>query len=161
MKKIILDACCGGRHFWFNKKHPNVLYVDNRVRQKGHNWHRKNHSVLPDKIVDFRDMPFKDNSFKVVVFDPPHIIGSESGVINKQYGWLEKDSWREDIKKGLAECFRVLKKEGIMIFKWNECRIPLKEILKLTPYHPLFGHKSGKQQLTHWLCFMKLLNNKG
>ena len=25
MKKI-LDACCGGRMFWFDKKHPNVLY---------------------------------------------------------------------------------------------------------------------------------------
>ena len=26
----ILDACCGGRMFHFNKDHPNILYVDRR-----------------------------------------------------------------------------------------------------------------------------------
>lgn len=29
-KKIILDACCGSRMFWFDKKNPNVLFIDNR-----------------------------------------------------------------------------------------------------------------------------------
>ena len=92
----------------------------------------------------------------MVVFDPPHIFGSESGVINKQYGWLEKESWEYDIKNGFSECFRVLKNKGFLIFKWNECNIPVKEILKLTEYKPLFGHRSGKANKTHWICFMKL-----
>ena len=26
----ILDACCGGRMFYFEKNHPNVLYIDRR-----------------------------------------------------------------------------------------------------------------------------------
>ena len=56
----------------------------------------------------------------------------------------------------IDECFRVLKDEGILIFKWNECDVPLKEVLKLTTYKPLFGHPSGKAQKTHWVCFMKL-----
>lgn len=30
MNKIILDACCGSRMFWFNREHPDVLYVDSR-----------------------------------------------------------------------------------------------------------------------------------
>ena len=34
--KIILDAACGGRMFWFNKKHPRALYIDNRIVDKGH-----------------------------------------------------------------------------------------------------------------------------
>ncbi|GAG16600.1 unnamed protein product, partial [marine sediment metagenome] len=27
MDKKILDVCCGGRTFWFNKKHPDTVYV--------------------------------------------------------------------------------------------------------------------------------------
>lgn len=23
--KFILDACCGGKMFWFNKNHPNTM----------------------------------------------------------------------------------------------------------------------------------------
>ena len=30
-QKIILDVCCGGRMFWFDKKNPNALYLDNRI----------------------------------------------------------------------------------------------------------------------------------
>jgi len=30
-KKFILDACCGGKMFWFNKEHPNVMFADNRT----------------------------------------------------------------------------------------------------------------------------------
>ena len=28
--KLILDACCGSRMFWFDKHNPNVLFVDKR-----------------------------------------------------------------------------------------------------------------------------------
>jgi ubiquinone/menaquinone biosynthesis C-methylase UbiE len=73
----------------------------------------------------------------------------------QSYGRLERDTWRDDIRLGFSECFRVLKKNGILIFKWNECDILLKDILELTPEKPLFGHPSGKAQKTHWVCFMK------
>jgi len=33
--KFILDACCGGRMFWFDKHHPNALYIDNRSVKAG------------------------------------------------------------------------------------------------------------------------------
>ncbi|MCT3601566.1 SAM-dependent methyltransferase, partial [Lactobacillus acidophilus] len=26
----ILDACCGGKMFWFNKHEPHTTYLDNR-----------------------------------------------------------------------------------------------------------------------------------
>lgn len=60
------------------------------------------------------------------------------------------------IHDGFIECFRVLKPNGILIFKWSEVEIPLKEILNLCPNYPLFGNRSGKHNNTHWLCFMKL-----
>lgn len=59
------------------------------------------------------------------------------------------------IRRGFAECFRVLGDGGFLVFKWNEVEIPLTRILALTPEKPLFGHKSGKTNQTHWVCFMK------
>jgi hypothetical protein len=76
--------------------------------------------------------------------------------MRKKYGVLDKETWRDDLTKGFAECFRVLKDEGTLIFKWNEVSIPLKEILTLTPpYKPVLGHPSGKRMGTHWVLFIK------
>jgi len=78
-------------------------------------------------------------------------------MVVRQYGNLSGD-WREMLRIGFKECFRVLKPDGVLIFKWNECRIPVKEILVLSDVAPLFGHKSGKFMQTHWVTFMKTPN---
>jgi hypothetical protein len=49
----------------------------------------------------------------------------------------------------------VLKSGGVLIFKWNEVSIPLKEILALTNQKPVLGHPSGKRMGTHWVLFLK------
>jgi SAM-dependent methyltransferase len=72
----------------------------------------------------------------------------------KKYGVLDRTTWQADLRKGFAECFRVLKPSGVLVFKWNEHDIPLKEVLALTPHRPLFGHPSGKASKTHWVAFM-------
>lgn len=157
MEKFILDACCGGRCFWFDKAHPNTLYVDNRTAAPGHCKHRPNHSVLPDQIVDHREMPFSDGQFKMVVFDPPHLIrAGKTGHINKKYGRLDRETWPEDIRRGFAECWRVLQDYGTLIFKWSSSEIPLKTVLALFDADPLFGHTTNRRETTHWLCFMKI-----
>jgi len=160
MDKKILDVCCGGRMFWFDKKNPNVLFLDRRVVApimvgKGKN--ARTFSCQPDEIMDFRNLRITTSSYSLVVFDPPHLItlGNKS-YMAKKYGTLDKKTWRSDLTKGFAECFRVLKQDGVLIFKWNECEIPIKEILKLTPVAPLFGHISGKASKTHWIAFMKI-----
>lgn len=155
-QKFILDVCCGGRQFWFNKTHPNTIYIDNRRAEKGHNWHRPNHEVMPDIIMDFRKLDFPDNSFKLIIFDPPHVVCSEKSIIKKQYGSLNKDTWREDLKKGFSECWRVLDNQGILIFKWNDAQFKKKEVLELFDKEPLFGHHTKSNHKTHWLCFMKI-----
>ena len=164
MSKKILDVACGGRMFWFNKAHPDTLYVD--IREEKHFISRGNHGVdnrhraiLPDQVMDFRKLDLPDNTFSLVVFDPPHLKLGRNSYFAQIYGSLE-DTWQEDLKLGFAECFRVLKPDGVLIFKWNESDIPLKEILALTPVEPLFGHRSGKAQKTHWVTFMKLSTNK-
>lgn len=109
-------------------------------------------NVDPDIVADFRDMPFEDDVFDMVVFDPPHLINvGESSWLAKKYGRLD-ELWPEDIRQGFAECMRVLRPAGTLIFKWNEDQVPLSEVLEAIGQQPLFGNKRSK---THWLVFMK------
>ena len=163
LNKKVLDACCGSRMFWFDNKDERTLYID--IREKCERIvdigtpgtiGRKPIIVNPDIVADFRNMPFEDNSFYHVVFDPPHFYkgAGKTGKIAFQYGLL-KETWKDDIKKGFSECFRVLKPNCTLIFKWCESEIPLKEVLKLTDVKPLYGHRSGKKAQTHWVAFIK------
>lgn len=152
--QTILDPCCGGRSFWFDPQHQGVLFGD--IRSEQHTLcDGRAFNITPDLNMDFREMPFADCSFRLVVFDPPHLrrAGRDSW-LRAKYGLLS-DDWKEDLRRGFAECFRVLKHEGILIFKWNEIQIPIRDVLTLTNHKPLFGHKSGKRADTHWICFMK------
>ena len=147
----ILDATCGSRMIWFDKKHEDVLYMDNRELTvtlcDG-----RILNVKPDVIADFRDMPFDDDTFYLVVFDPPHLRkAGESSWLAKKYGILSED-WKRDISQGFRECMRVLKPNGTLIFKWNEEQVKLSEVIKAIGQQPLFGNRRSK---THWLVFMK------
>ena len=162
MKKI-LDPCCGGRQFWFDKNNPEVLFMDKRVMQPtaiGKGKDQRIRKCLPDKVGDFREMEHEDATFKMVVFDPPHLFVGENSFMAALYGRLDKKTWEADLKAGFSECLRVLKDDGVLIFKWNESDVPLKKILALVDYNPLFGHPSGKAQKTHWVTFMKMESQK-
>lgn len=159
MNAKILDPCCGSRMMHFDRQNPNVVYGD--IRKESHILcDGRSLEVAPDIEMDFRDMPFPDNSFHAVVFDPPHLVraGDKSWLALK-YGKLNQD-WREDLAKGFSECFRVLKPNGILIFKWNETQIKVSEVLALTDQKPFVGHISGKRANTHWMTFMKMPNCK-
>lgn len=156
MGKIILDACCGSRMFWFDKDNPNALFAD--IRNEEHTLcDGRTLKVHPDVIADFTNMPFGDESFKLVVFDPPHLDNSNPGAyMALKYGTLRRGKWQDDLRQGFSECMRVLEPYGILIFKWNESRITVKRLLEVIGTEPLFGHKSGKASKTHWMCFMKI-----
>jgi hypothetical protein len=156
----ILDACCSKRAFWFDKKEQRALYMDNRNeiiirRDISSTGGKRVLDIRPDIQGDFSSLPYKTGSFSLVVFDPPHLktLGINS-YMAKQYGRLT-GNWQEMIKNGFSECFRILKEEGVLIFKWNETEVKLKEILRLTDQNPLFGHKTNTKMNTHWICFMK------
>lgn len=76
----------------------------------------------------------------------------ENSWLVKKYGKLNPETWKEDLALGFKECFRVLKPNGTLVFKWNEDQIKLSEILNAIDYVPLYGNKRAK---THWLVFMK------
>lgn len=161
MSKRILDACCGSRMFWFDKENPDVEFVDIRemdceaIWKSGDGKATRYCSIHPTTVADFTDLPFEDNSFYHVVFDPPHMTSlGENSWMAKKYGRLT-DGWQQMLRDGFSECMRVLKPNGTLIFKWNEYDIPVKKILDVIGYKPLYGHKSGKQQKTHWMAFIK------
>ena len=146
--------------FWFDRKDQRATFVDKRrerhtlpdVSSKGGS---RELVIAQDLLADFTDLPFPDNTFALVVFDPPHFErNGATGWVGLKYGTLKGD-WREELRQGFAECFRVLRPEGVLIFKWCEDEIPVSQILAMTPERPLFGHRSGKQQKTHWVTFMK------
>ena len=66
----VLDVCCGGRMFYFDKNDPRVLFCDNRDFETNLCDGRE-YTVHPDVKCNFTRLPFVDNSYSVVVFDPP------------------------------------------------------------------------------------------
>lgn len=157
----ILDPCCGGRMMWFNPQDQRCLFGDTRDESitVTDRTHREDGSravhIHPDIRMDFRALPFVDDQFSLVVFDPPHLVkaGHRSWMAAK-YGKLGA-AWQDDMRQGFAECFRVLRPHGVLIFKWNETQVPLRDILACTPEQPLFGHRVGRLNRTHWMTFMK------
>lgn len=150
---------------WLNKHHPNALYIDNRIAEKGHIQHRYNpgHEVKPDILMDFRNLNFPDKCFKLVVFDPPHLSTlTETSIMKKKFGCLNAETWQSDLKQAFNECFRVLDDYGILIVKWNDIEIPYKKLLSLFSEEPLFmnitaGNKALKEgNRSYWFCFMKI-----
>ncbi len=156
----VLDACCGSRMMWLDKSDSRTMFMDRRnedywLKPSAAYKHGKTLQVRPDVVADFTDMPFPDESFWHVVFDPPHIIrNAELGCVTKAYGCLNGD-WQSMLAAGFRECFRVLKPNGTLIFKWCEVQIPLATILSLTEEKPLYGHRSGAKSKTHWIAFVK------
>lgn len=158
--KKILDVTCGSRSIWFNKHHPLAVYCDKREQDetlfcgKGRTSPRQL-NIHPDIICDFTALPFLDDSFSLVVFDPPHLVrAKETAWLVKKYGKLD-DEWPKMLHDGFAECMRVLKPDGVLIFKWSEYDIPADQVWKAIGEKPLFGHHSGKKSTTFWGCFMK------
>lgn len=149
--KRILDACCGSRMFYFDRENPEVLFADNRELETTL-CDGRTLLVKPDVKMDFRNMPYKDNTYKIVVFDPPHLIHVGTGSwLAAKYGILPSD-WSEYLRQGFEECMRVLEPSGLLVFKWNEDQIKLTEVLKVFGQKPLLGDQRGK---TRWLIFIK------
>lgn len=156
----VLDACCGSRMFWFNRLDPRAIFIDNRheshqLPDSSSNGGSRSLTIAPDLVADFTNLPFPDNSFHLVIFDPPHFTrNGSSSWINKKYGTLPSN-WQPLIRQGFSECFRVLIPLSTLIFKWNEDDIPLQSIIHLSPHPPLIGNKYGKSLKSHFLVFLK------
>ena len=151
----MLDMCCGSRMFWFDKQDERVVFIDKR-REEHILCDGRPLAITPDLIADFTALPFTDCTFSVVVFDPPHLerVGPK-GWQGKKYGKLDRSTWRDELRAGFAEAFRVLRPHGVLIFKWNETQIPVRQIIALTDEKPAIWQRTGKNDKTHWIVFVK------
>lgn len=57
--------------FWFDRSNEDVTFMDNREVDTTL-CDGRNLVIKPDVIGDFRNMPFENETFYMVVFDPPH-----------------------------------------------------------------------------------------
>ena len=166
----ILDATCGFRGIWYQKNHPFVTFMDRRkgtVKFENSSTlsRHRSYKINPEVVSEWKDAPFPDNHFDMVIFDPPHMIKKEKSKecnMMKPYGFLNEKTWRQDLKVGIKKLFDILKPEGIFVLKWCENSVRVEEILKLCPYPPMFGSNTkskGKTQ-NFWILFIKYDINK-
>lgn len=151
----MIDLCCGGRHWLFDKDPNDVLFMDIRSVEPGSIELQPNWSVEPDLVGSYTDIPFEDSKFDYVFWDIPHAI-KLSGIMGQKYGELG-GSWQQDLELAFREIHRVLKHKGAMIFKFNDLAISFKEIFACFPMDevglkPILGNptKKGVNNTVFW-----------
>ena len=109
----ILDATVNAGRFWTGSTRP-VVGMDIDAQHD------------PDIVADHRDMPCADESFDVVVYDPPHVPNQgrdKSKDFNTRFGLILKSPAASGYNFGhlyppfVAEAYRVLKPEGLLLAK--------------------------------------------
>ena len=166
----ILDACCGGRMWWWDKEHPLAVYMDVREAPRGSvgevsgrpEWN-PSWSCEPDVLGSFTAMPFPDESFQLVVFDPPHVVREKQppeGINGLKYGALHPSTEQDDLRHGFAECWRVLAPGGTLVFKWAGSLDRVKPHFPATPIVGTRSLREGSGLGTRWFIFYKPLDVK-
>ena len=111
--KVILDATVNCGRFWRNSSWvPVGIDIDPKHR--------------PSIVADNTQMPFQNDAFDVVVYDPPHIPnqGKDKGKdFNSRFGLVVKSlkannyTLSHTFPSFLTEAYRVLRPEGILLCK--------------------------------------------
>jgi len=129
--------------------------MDIRKEPKGFIKEQPNFEVSPDIIGDYRKTNFKDKQFKHIVWDIPHKIKKDSGIITKKYGYLG-ENWKEDLTAGFNELWRILDDGGTLCLKFSDLDISIKTLLDLFPIKPLYGTPTKKGvNCSYWFVFVK------
>jgi len=164
----VLDATSGMRSIWHdeNKYNKDTVYCD--IREKEEGWHgqpNRHDKIDPDVVADYRDLPFDDESFDLICWDPPHITTNRgmkqlSGYIKQKYGALHAETWQTDIRCAFQELWRVLRPGGTLTFKFASNSIDFDCVLDELPRDPMYGTTTNKKNgyETRWFTFYKARN---
>lgn len=144
----ILDLSAGNRAIWYNKNHPETVYLDKRPE------------VSPDIVCDTREMPESVGcGYNLICWDPPHMNCGPNSNMSKVYGYHTTKEILDTVEKTGREAHKISTSDAFMAFKWNNHDIKLERILKLLePYwEPLFGHltKDGPGSQTYWVMLKR------
>jgi hypothetical protein len=102
--KTILDPCCGGRMFWFNRSHPDAVFGDARsesivVTDRSHDQDgTRTLNIAPDILMDFRDLPYPDGSFALAKQPTTHQVHD----LCSKFAQMVADDWRDKVSVGLS-----------------------------------------------------------
>ena len=142
---MAVDFTAGNRSIWDIKESEKVLYLDTETEL----------TIKPDILCDNRDTGLPDNSRSFGVFDPPHDYGRKKNVSIYTTPSLDKanEKWPQHYREtppryygadkyqsktellgylfdAQKEIARVLVPGGLLLLKWNECKIKTSEILE-------------------------------
>lgn len=82
--------------------------------------------TVPEHPYNFKDLPYCDDDFDVVIFDPPYAHNPGNMIINDSYKNKEttKGFYHDDIiqlyREGMTEAYRILKKNGYLFVKCKD-----------------------------------------
>ena len=161
MTYSVLDATASGKHMWHEqmKDADNVVFADRR-KVDGLE-HQPGWSCNPDVLADTRHLPFKDSTFDLIAYDPPHRVtdggmSQLSGVIEQKYGALRAETWQSDLSDSFDELWRVLRAGGTLTFKWADVHKSHDAVLNQLSQTPLYGTTTGKDRaIVKWWVFHK------
>lgn len=154
-----LDACCGNREWWRGKNKSRVVFVDKLIE------------VKPSIVADFTVLPFKDDCFEEIWFDPPHLIRNDlkhwtnkSEALKKFGNWPTRRSWESALDAVNVEFSRVASSACRLIVKiidGKDRRVTKRsDLSRLTRWTGTFSdRRSGmgwSSNRTVWGIFSKL-----
>jgi len=114
--KPCLDATAGYRMMWPTKQMEGWVYLDKRPE------------VKPDLVAMWSNLPFRDNVFEVIMFDPPHLIdrGGMGKIIQKMREKYTTWSRRKDVAPTIFKAAKEFSRVGnILILKWYDDKVSL------------------------------------
>ena len=126
--KPILDATAGNRAYRKNKNPPHTVFMDKEIGL----------SRPPDILGDWKNLPFRDNVFQHVEFDPPHSKFGLNSIHMNPLGHGQKGggTWWGSLETGWYGVFYKAQKEFARVsdrlcFKWNTTSHALDKVLKV------------------------------
>jgi hypothetical protein len=121
---LVLDACIGGALMydgWQIGLGESFITVDIRkgtfTADNEARWSPKTFEVKPLVLADLKKLPFQDNVFDSIVFDPHHFACGINSFLRKYYGSWDHTEVKESVKCANVEFARVLKDEHSLILK--------------------------------------------
>ncbi|AGC34593.1 cytosine methyltransferase [Haloarcula sinaiiensis tailed virus 1] len=141
------------------KELDRAVYADRR-RVEGLE-HQPGWECNPSVLCDTRQLPFKDGSFSLIAYDPPHRVtdggmSTLSGVIEQKYGALRAETWQADLRESFNELWRALESGGTLTFKWADVHKSHDEVIAALGRDPLYGVTTEKDRaVTKWWVFNK------